>query len=254
MKTNHQFHFAPIPDNLRQALTRLMTDGVPPEAVQIYRGARNTLYELTIEGERLCVKHFRRAKFPNNFIYTNFRASKARRSFDHANRLLSMGFDTPQPIAYGENKRGLRLVDSYYICRYVDIANIRGWAERSDSAALIKALAAEMARLHDAGVLNKDFSPGNILAQPTADGRYLFFYVDLNRMRFDVRDRAKLMTMFRSISLDADDTRRLAEAYAEATGLDTEPVVDKALALLNHYHAVKRRHRFFKRLIHRGRK
>lgn len=224
--------------------------GIGNEGRQIYRGARNTLYETTCsDGSRLCVKHFRKAKFPNSYIYTTFRHSKARRSFDNAEQLLSRGFLTPRPIAWSEQRKGLKLCESYYICEYLNLPNVRDWGKQPDSDALIEAMGAYLLSLHQAGIYHRDFSPGNILVDRLEGGKYRFYLVDINRMKFNVTNRKTLMSMFRSISLDPEDTRRLAIAYANALGKDSDIIVAEALNSLKKYLATKRRHRCWKRLI-----
>lgn len=224
-------------------------NGVSSEARQIYRGARNTLYDIAdSSGRHLCVKHFRKAKFPNSYIYTTLRHSKARRSFEHAGRLLSAGFLTPQPIAWSERHHGFKLLDSYYICEYLPLPNIRDWGKMPDADTLIEALGAYMVRLHRAGIFHRDFSPGNILVERLTGG-YRFYLVDINRMGFGVTDRRRLMSMFRSISLDPADTTRLAQAYAWASGDNPDTIVAEALASLRRYQATKRRHRRLKKLL-----
>lgn len=227
----------------------IFRDGTDSDARRIYRGARNTLYDVAdSEGHHLCVKHFRKAKFPNSYIYTTLRHSKARRSYEHAGRLLSLGFLTPRPLAWSERRKGLKLLDSYYICEYLDLPNIRDWGSLPDAEVLIDALGAYMVSLHRAGVYHRDFSPGNILVERLPESRYRFYLVDINRMNFGVTDRKKLMSMFRSISLDPDDTTRLAHAYAKASGANPDKIVDEALDSLRKYQATKRRHRRWKRL------
>ena len=68
-------------------------------------------------------------------------------------------------------------------------------------------------------------------------------------MKFNVTNRKTLMSMFRSISLDPEETRRLAIAYANASGKDSDIIVAEALNSLKEYLATKRRHRCWKRLI-----
>lgn len=235
---------------LAETCDNIFRNGTDSDARQIYRGARNTLYDVTATcGRHLCVKHFRKAKFPNSYIYTTLRHSKARRSYEHALQLISAGFLTPQPFAWSERRRGLKLLDSYYICEYIDLPNIREWGNMPDADNLIRALGEYMVRLHRAGVYHRDFSPGNILVERLAGDGYRFYLVDINRMSFGVTNRSKLMSMFRSISLDPDDTVRLAHAYAKASGDNCETVVAEALDSLNEYKATKRRHRRWKRII-----
>jgi serine/threonine protein kinase len=239
----------------QQQLNNMFCNGVDEGAKQIYRGARNTLYDFTLaSGRRVCIKHFRKAKFPNSYIYTNLRHSKAHRSFTHAQRLLQLGFLTPAPLAYSETKRGLKLKESYYVCEFLDLPNIRQWYSCDDTEAITAALAQEMLRLHRSGVLHRDFSPGNILYDHREDGDYKFYYVDLNRMNFNVANRKRLMRMFRSISLEAEPTERLARAYAEAASLRPDIVAAAAIGSLNSYLRSKARHRRLKRMLHLSKK
>lgn len=234
----------------RDFCVNIFNNGVNDDARQIYRGARNTLYDVSDDtGHRLCVKHFRKAKFPNSYIYTTFRHSKARRSFDHASKLLSLGFLTPQPIAWSERRKGLKLCESYYICEYLDLPNVRDWGKLPDADTLIDAMGAYMVTLHQAGVYHRDFSPGNILVDRLEGGKYRFYLVDINRMKFGVTDRKTLMSMFRSISVDPNDTCRLALAYAKASGDNPDIIVKEALKSLQQYLATKRNHQRWKNIL-----
>ena len=47
---------------------------------------------------------------------------------------------------------------------------------------MAKALAAFTAKMHDAQILHRDYSPGNILWQQDDNGHYQFAIVDINRM------------------------------------------------------------------------
>ena len=85
--------------------------------------------------------------------------------------------------------------------------------------AIIRELAELMVRLHSAGVLVKDFSPGNVLYRTDAEGRRRYMLVDINRMRFDVHDHEEQMTMFARLLNTEELTERLAH-YAAATALE----------------------------------
>lgn len=73
--------------------------GLPADAHIIYEGSRNRLG--VVDGD-INVKAFGRPRFPNNFVYGSIRKSKARRSFEHALRLRTLGFTTPLPYGYAE--------------------------------------------------------------------------------------------------------------------------------------------------------
>lgn len=242
-------------DSHRQLLEQLAQRGIPDGSCRIYKG-RNSLYAIPDpEGRgRLNIKDFHRPNFPNNIVYTNLRLSKARRSFENATRLLEMGFLTPEPIGWAEVKEGVRLTRSYYISRQLeDVDTVRDWERFPDCDRLLRALAGFMARLFEAGVWHKDFSPGNILFRRKGE-EYEFYLVDVNRMEFDVKSRSRLMGFFRCITTEPEQTRRLARYYAEVTGQDPEATEREAMAQLEKYLAEKARHRFFKRLTRRGKK
>jgi hypothetical protein len=60
--------------------------------------------------------------------------------------------------------------------------------------------------------------------------------------------------MFRSISLEAEPTERLARAYAEAASLRPDIVAAAAIGSLNSYLRSKARHRRLKRMLHLSKK
>lgn len=201
----------------------------------IYRG-RNNLFRIDIDGLPIIVKDFKLPNFINKFVYTTFRKSKARRSYENALKISSLGFNTPKAVAYCEVKKGCRLTWSFYLSEELtDATEMRRWENNPDCAALLPAFAEEMVRLHRAHVWHKDFSPGNILYVKDEDRGYKFYYVDLNRMKFNVGDDKKLMSMFRSINLDPKETERLARLYAHAAGRDENETVKIALEALEGY-------------------
>lgn len=189
--------------------------GMPQDAEIIY-DERNRLFRIRVSGEPYIVKAFRRPNVINSVAYVTVRKSKARRSYENALRLESMGVATPQAAAYMEVRSGLRLHESYYICRDVAAPQIRFWERRPDATFLVKAFAQDMLRLHTLGVWHKDFSPGNILVGGSQSEGYTFYYIDLNRMKFDEHRPSRLLTMFGRMHDDEAPVRDLARAYAES--------------------------------------
>lgn len=236
-----------------EMVREVASGALPADARIVYKG-RNRVFAICRGGEWLCVKAFRKPSLLNSYVYTHLRESKAKRSFEFANRLLTMGICTPEPIAYAEVKRRGRLLESYYISRYVEAENMRQWEDKPDAEPLLRAFAAEMVKIHRCGVLHKDFSPGNVLYVGPADGSYRFMLIDLNRMEFGVNNRSKLMRNFRAINLEAEQTRRLARYYAEAAGLDVGQTVEEASRQLEAYLRSKRRHRALKKIFKKKRK
>ncbi|MCM1005416.1 MAG: lipopolysaccharide kinase InaA family protein [Prevotella sp.] len=202
-------------DSQMDALARqIAREGMPDNAEIIY-DERNRLFRVYLNGIPYIVKAFRRPNAINAVAYVTVRKSKARRSFENALKLESLGIATPRPEAYMEVRSGLRLHESYYICRDVASPQIRFWEKRKDAPSLIPAFAADMLRLHRLGVWHKDFSPGNILVGGNADIGYTFYYIDLNRMQFGVHKPASLLRMFGRLHDDEKSVAALARAYAD---------------------------------------
>ena len=60
---------------------------------EVLHAGRNTIKAFEAEGERLVVKRFKRPNLLRAVIYTFFRRSKARRSYEHAVRLHEKGIE-----------------------------------------------------------------------------------------------------------------------------------------------------------------
>lgn len=200
---------------LDEAARRIAEEGMPAGAEIIY-DERNRLFRIHVEGIPYIVKAFRRPNAVNSVAYVTVRRSKARRSYENALRLEGLGVATPRPEAYMEVRRGLRLHESYYICRDVASPQIRHWERRPDSEPLLSAFADDIVRLHALGVWHKDFSPGNILVSGDPQGGYRFYYIDLNRMKFDVHDPERLLSMFGRMHEHEAPLRSLAAHYSAA--------------------------------------
>lgn len=240
-------------EHLRDKIA-LLPDTIPQNGEIIYDD-RNTIYRITIGDVDSTVKAFHIPAFFNRIAYTFFRHSKARRSYDNAVRLESLGIGTPEPIACIEEYKNSLLRRSYYVCRMVEGQNIRHWeTEVPDYKQMIRAFAAFTYGLHSKGVYHKDYSPGNILFTRDGAGKYHFYMVDINRMEFGVKDKRRLYRNFRCLNIDSEEeTARVAREYASFAGLDADRMGNLAIKLLRRYHAVKARHRLLKRLLRKKR-
>lgn len=226
-------------DSCRQkhaAIVNAFANGnVPADAKIIYKG-RNTVYSINDDGETINIKAFRTPSFPNNLVYTTLRQSKARRSYENALRLLELGINTPQPIAYIEVKEGCRLTRSYYMSRQMDqLETVRNWDRFPFKDRLLDEMSIFMKQLIDKQIYHRDFSPGNILFERDPDGSFKFYLVDLNRMEFGVTDRSKMMRMFKAITTIPEQNRELALHYAATNGLDADQTVGIAARQLQNY-------------------
>lgn len=234
-----KIHINPDFSSLLPFLNELASSGVPSDATLIY-SARNKVYTLQRGGFLLNIKAFRSPSFPNCFIYGSLRQTKARRSFQNAMHLADLGFVSPTPVAYIENRSAARVGLCYYVSLQIKADDLRNWIDKPNAEPLLRALAAEMVRLHRAGVYHKDFSPGNVLYTYN-DGKYHFYLIDLNRMKFNVHSQRTLMRNFRSIYIESEaETLHLARLYADAAGLNSASVVNMARTQFAAYHRQKK--------------
>ena len=104
---------------------RAFAEGLPgsfDRSGETLHEGRNTIKAFEADGNKLAVKRFQRPDPLRAVIYTFFRRSKARRSYEHAERLRALGIDSPEPVAWSEYRRHGLLCDSYYVCRRSDYA------------------------------------------------------------------------------------------------------------------------------------
>lgn len=227
---------APWAEDVRVLVGEILADGMPADAVDIYKG-RNRVTRLERCGRQINIKAFRRPNLINRYVYGNLRKSKARRAFEHAVKLRRLGFDTPEPLAYIERGHGCRFTDSYFLSLQLEgFRDLRVIDDDDDREMLADRLGRLMARLHEAGVWMKDFSQGNILRRRVGEGRdYELYLVDINRMEFGVTSRRKLMENFRTVTDDDSFFRILAAAYARHASLDERKTIESAYAARRRY-------------------
>jgi len=143
---------------------------------------RNQIRLFEVHGEKFVVKRFKRNDIFKTLIYTFFRKSKARRSYENAVELRKRGFHTPSEIAYIECTTCGLVTQVYYVCAYTDGQPIRPRLIEQEpfDESLAVAYARYVASLHEAGVLHRDLNPTNVLV----DAENHFELIDINRMSF----------------------------------------------------------------------
>lgn len=120
--------------------------------------------------------------------------SKGLRAWKGALALVENGFETAEPIAVFERRRGGIAVESVFIS-----GRVRGGREIREHflqsseivlRRLLSSLAPVLARLHGRGIVHRDLSDGNILvfeneeaAAAPAGGGFRFLFLDTNRVR-----------------------------------------------------------------------
>ncbi len=156
--------------------------------------ARNEIKVLEHAQQKVVVKAFKIPHFLNRIVYSFFRKSKAKKSYEYSVKICEF---VPKPIGYIEFYKGGLLHQSYFISEYFDYDfTIReplldkSFPKRE---AIFRAFARFTLELHNAQIFHNDYSPGNILIKEENEA-FVFKIVDINRMSFfelDEKARAK---------------------------------------------------------------
>lgn len=234
---NHQKHIDPmrIEINPPYEYLRGFLEQVPARfetmGTVIHCG-RNLIKTVTEQGVHLNIKRYAVPSWVNRVAYTFFRLPKGKRAFDYPQRLLGLGFETPEPVAYIEERREGLIAYSYFVSiqsPYPYTFCCFGNANVAACGDVVKAFAQFTARLHDAGILHLDYSPGNILFDRLPDG-YHFSLVDINRMYFGQVGMRRGCANFARLWGQTPFFVLLAEEYAKARNMDPEKCVRLVLA------------------------
>lgn len=193
----------------------------------IVEGARNIIKSNFLGNEKVNIKFFQKPGLFKSIIYSFFRSTKAKRSFDYANYLIDHKILTPFPIAYIENRNGLGLLeDSYYISQQIDYDfTIRElihdplFPERN---IILEQFAVFTFKMHEAKVNFLDHSPGNTLVIKKANGQYEFYLIDLNRMNFKNLTIEERMDNFKKMWLSKTMVKVIAKSYANLSNESEE--------------------------------
>jgi len=197
---------------------------------QTIHKARNELKIIEHNGINTIVKSFKIPNLINQIVYSFFRDSKAKRSYEHSLKIEQF---TPKAIGYIEFYSGIFLKESFFVSEKFDYDfTIReplfedGFEDKEE---IFKAFARFSLKLHNSDVYHFDYSPGNILIKKE-NGIYNFKIVDINRMKFfklSQTDRAK---NFSKLWADEDTLRIIGEEYQKHYNCD-ENFVEQLIEL-----------------------
>jgi hypothetical protein len=185
----------------------------------VLKGDRNSIKSFNLEGgEKINIKSFKRPNKFNAFVYKYLRKSKAKRSYQYAERLLQLKIATPFPIAYIEEFSGFGLQNSYYVSMHIDydfdfrvlIHN----PKYPDRVNILEQFTAFTFKLHENNVNFLDHSPGNTLIVKKSPDAYNFYLIDLNRMHFETMDFKKRMHNFRRLWLSKTMIKHMSKTYS----------------------------------------
>jgi serine/threonine protein kinase len=200
------------------------------ENIHTIHKARNELKIMTYENEVVVVKSFKTPNLIRRVYYTFFRDTKAKKSYDHS---LKIGEFTPEPIACIEFYDFGLLTESYFIAKEFNydftIREPLLDIDFKERKMIFEAFAEFTFKLHEKGILHKDYSPGNILIRQK-NGGYIFKIVDINRMTFKKLSLDERLKNFNKLWANDEDLKIMIGKYALLLNEEQNRCVELAVA------------------------
>ncbi|MDD3476816.1 MAG: hypothetical protein PHI38_08105 [Sulfurimonas sp.] len=176
--------------------------------------ARNEIKIINFKEKSFVVKSFKIPHLLNKIIYTFFKDSKAKKSYN--NSLKTIEF-TPKPIGYIEFQEYGLIDESYFISEHFDydftIREPLLNANFEEKEEVFKSFALFTLKLHENNIFHLDYSPGNILVKKE-DESYIFKIVDINRMEFKSLSLDDRLQNFSKLWAKDDDLKVIIKEYA----------------------------------------
>ena len=191
--------------------------------------ARNELKILQHNDSNTIVKSFKVPNILRKIIYTYFRDSKAKKSYDNSLRLQHL---TPKPIGYIEFFKNALIDDSYFISEQFEYDfTIRepllddNFEKKEE---ILQTFSHFTYELHQNNILHLDYSPGNILIKKEPNG-FVFKVVDVNRMEFRELSLEDRLKNFNKLWANNAEITTIAREYAKICNEDEDKCIEIAL-------------------------
>lgn len=213
---------------------------------------RNSIKIYELEGEVLNIKSFKIPNLVNKVAYKFIRKSKAQRSFEYAQYLLSKNVGTPQPVGYFEESSTFAFLKSFYVSQQLDCdLTFRELVDQPDfpeHEEILRAFTRFTYDLHEKRIEFLDHSPGNTLIMLKGD-TFDFFLVDLNRMNFRDLDFDSRMKNFARLTPKEEMVRIMSKEYARLINKSEQEVFERMWFYTQEFQEKFRRKRQLKKKI-----
>ena len=222
-------------------LPQMMDEG---EGEVVYN-SRNCVARFIVDDLSLMVKRFKRVNIVQQVVYTFFRKTKAERAYTYAAEFLRRDIDTPQPVAYMEERRYGLFITGYFVSieaagteTSLLLREVQHYPQD-----LAEAVARQMVLMHNKGILHGDPNLSNFLVTTQPDGTFHFTMIDTNRSHFcdGVPSDEECLKNIVRLTHRRDLYEDLVRRYASLRGWDADRTATRALELLNRFE-----HRRFK--------
>ncbi|WP_010231160.1 lipopolysaccharide kinase InaA family protein [Gillisia marina] len=194
------------------------------------KGDRNKIKLFPLDGKLINIKSFKVPNAVNKIAYRFLRKSKAERSFNYAQYLISKNIGTPYPIAFAENKTTFFFLESYYVSEHLECnltyRELVTQPNYPDHENILRAFTRFTFELHQKRIEFLDHSPGNTLIKKDITGAYEFFLVDLNRMNFRDLNFLDRMKNFARLTPKIEMVQIMADEYSKLIKEDKDIVFE----------------------------
>ena len=191
--------------------------------------ARNEIKIIHHAKQNVVVKSFKIPHLLNRLVYTFFRESKAKKSYEYSVKISNF---VPKPIGYIEFYKNGFLEKSYFVSEHFEydftIREPLLNANFPQKDEILKAFAQFTFELHEHEILHKDYSPGNILIKKE-NGGFTFKIVDINRMEFKTLSLDERLKNFSMLWAKDEDMKIIAKTYAQQMKADEKYCIKKAI-------------------------
>ena len=191
--------------------------------------ARNELKIINYSDIDTIVKSFKVPNILRRIVYTYFRDSKAKKSYEYSLKIKEF---TPTPIGYIEFYSSGLIDDSYFISEKFnyDFTIREPLIEKNfeNRDEVFKAFAKFTFELHNNDILHKDYSPGNILIKKE-NNDFIFKVVDINRMEFKELNLDERLKNFNKLWAKDEYLTIMIKEYAKLTNSDEKESLKVAL-------------------------
>lgn len=214
------------------------------EGISLHQG-RNQVRAMRWGDLDVIVKRYKK---PNIFLKLQFaflNTCKAKKAYKYGCLFNESGISSPTPIAYIIEGRWPVIKGSYFVSLPVDGMCLNDTLTVADDA-MIDRLAAEAARMHDAGLMHGDLNLTNIYA----DAEGLLHFIDTNRTKTGrkITPRACAENLMR-LTPDRPLLSKIARAYAKIRGWDADAFSALVITRLEAFQRKKARLKRLKNLI-----
>lgn len=217
-----------------QSLIINMLSQFREEGKTVYKG-RNIVKSFNTKYGEWIIKKYKNPNLIQRFIYSFFRKSKAERAFLYAEKLLSLGINTPEAVAYIEEKEYGLLHKSYFIsiaCNDLALYPILVEKREYDHR-IVNSLAAFFVEMHQKGFLHGDPNLDNILYRVDQQGNIKFTVIDTNRSVFKSHlTPQECLNNLKRVTHRRDLLQHITQEYASIRDWDPEKSIEQVMAAL----------------------